>query len=313
MSQNPTCFICHSTAIFLFDKDGYPHFKCPRCGLVFVHPQPAPTFLAEEVYSEKSGYQSNKVKDLSTVEHGTGRMKLLSYLASRPVANGGLRGSLLDIGCSSGELMYSAQKLGYDVSGVELNPRTAAIAKANGLKVFQGTLGEAIFAKGSFDLAHMGDLIEHVPDPRTIIAQTYELLKPGGEIIIVTPNMDCFWARSTLWLWKLFGIPWSCSTPPHHLWQFSIGNLKKLIEEEGFTVSKVWYNRCPTLKYELGSLHLFGKWKKARATGSSMANIKAFLFMLFSFGIYSIIFGVNRALECLPVKRFSMAVVAVKS
>jgi hypothetical protein len=53
------------------------------------------------------------------------------------------------------------------------------------------------------------------------------LLKDSGRIIITTPNLDCFWSKSTLLLYKWFGIPWSSLTPPHHLFQFSTSGISK--------------------------------------------------------------------------------------
>ena len=189
---------------------------------------------------------------------------------------------------------------------MEINPRTAAIAKANRLNVILGTLEQARFPDHSFDYVHMGDLIEHVTDPRALIKETHRILKPNGSLIIVTPNMDCFWAKATFFLFRLFKLPWSSATPPHHLFQFSISNLRTLLEQEGFSFGKVWFTGTPSLKYELGSLHLLKKWKNQH----SLPNLFC---MIFGFGLYSIVFGINRIVELFPVKRFSMAVVFVFS
>ena len=63
-----TCIICGNRTTFFLEKDGYAYQKCSSCGLVFVHPQPHDKYLDKEIYSEKSGYQSHKKKDLSTVK-----------------------------------------------------------------------------------------------------------------------------------------------------------------------------------------------------------------------------------------------------
>ena len=304
MNTDPkiTCIICSGQTRAFFEKDGYPHLLCSVCGLVFVHPQPTNSFLAEEVYSEKSGYQANKPKDLRNTIATIKQKKFLDYIKGN--SRGGK--SLLDVGCSSGELMFLAQKVGFTVTGVELNSRTANIARDNGLDVRVNTLEGEHFTESSFDYIHMGDLIEHVSDPRTLILESRRLLKTGGALAIVTPNMDCFWSKTTLLLWKLFRIPWSSATPPHHLYEFSFGNLKRLLMDNGFTVKTTWYTGTPTLKYELGSLHLLGRWKKNRSLGNLML-------MLSGFSLYSIIFGINRLVEFFPVKQFSMTMIAIKN
>lgn len=295
----PNCAICNTPSSFLLEKDGYKHFSCPGCTLVFVHPQPKNDFLSEEVYSAKSGYQGNKTKDLSTVVASKKQDPIMQYLKVRP------RGRLLDVGCSSGEFMYLAKQLGEEVVGVELNPRTADIAKANGLNVTLGTLESAKFPAGSFDFIYMGDLIEHVTDPNALIVEAHRLLKTKGEIIIVTPNMDCFWSQATLKLWRWFKIPWSSATPPHHLFNFSYGNLRQLVEKHGFKATYAWYLPTPTLKYELGAMHLLKAWKKDR----TMKN----LFMMgLGYSLYTVTFGLNKIAELLPMKRFDMTLIAEK-
>lgn len=295
--NSPKCLICDSTSDFLIEKDGYDHYRCPECKLIFVHPQPDQKFLAEEVYSEKSGYQGNKKNDLANAKPVDKQSLVLSYLKK---GNGG---RFLDIGSSSGEMLYWVKKLGYEVQGVELNPRTAAIAKENGLNVFVGALENANFKNESFDVIFMGDLIEHVKDPAALLMTAKKLLKKSGELIILTPNFDCYWSRATFGLWKTFRIPWSMLTPPHHLFNFSTGNLSKLLRQNGFNVKKEWYTGAPTLKYELGSLHLLKRWKQNKTGGN-------LLYMGFAFGLYSLLHVVNKFMvEPMSKKRFGMTLV----
>lgn len=295
----PPCAVCKSPAAFLMNKDGYDLYKCPMCALIFVHPQPRPDFLSEEVYSAKSGYQANKAKDLTGITATKKQENVLAYLKVSP------KGRLLDIGCSSGEFMYLAQSLGEEVFGVELNPRTAAIASANGLKVTVGTLESAKFSSGSFDYVYMADLIEHVTDPNALLTESFKLLKSGGDIVIVTPNMDCFWSHATLKLWQWLKIPWSSATPPHHLFQFSYGNLRSLVEKHGFEATYAWYVQTPTLKYELGAMHLLKKYKKE----GGLVNLGS---MILGYGLYTILFGINKLVEFGPWKRFDMTLIAKK-
>lgn len=303
IKERPICIICGAAAHPIFVKDGYPHFECPRCHLVFVFPQPSGSFLAEEVYSEKSGYQSNKKLGFEGLVVTPKQQKIVDHLNERPDHTGQL---FLDVGCSSGEIMYLAKNVGYKVTGVELNPRTASIARANGFEIHIGTLESAQYPDNSFDVVHMGDVIEHVPDPHAFLAETHRILRPGGELIIITPNMNCFWAKITYVFWKLFNVPWSMSTPPHHLYQFSDNNLSLLLQAAGFTVSGEWYTAGPTLKYDLGSLHLLKRWKRTHTLGN-------LFFMTFSYGLYATAFPINRLVELLPLKRFRMAMTAVKS
>jgi len=294
------CHICGQKTEYFLEKDGFSFQRCLSCGLVFVHPQPEEKHLHEEVYSKKAGYQKHKKKDLSNLNESTHIKKILDFLGSGDVGR-----KLLDVGCSSGEFLFFAKKRGFETHGVELNPLTAEIARANGLNVRQGTLEGAHFEDTFFDVVFLGDIIEHVPIPRELLGECRRIVKRGGVLVISTPNLDCFWARATFMLWEWFSMPWSVLTPPHHLFQFREDNLKMLLKELDFHDFVVWYRRPPTLKYELGSLHLLGKWKREKTLGN-------LFFMLFSFVVYTKLYGVDILVTPFKKKDCGMIVVSQK-
>ncbi|MBI4120923.1 MAG: class I SAM-dependent methyltransferase, partial [Parcubacteria group bacterium] len=282
----------------MLEKDGYTYRECPHCGLVFIDPQPEQAFLAEEVYSEKAGYQKGKTKDLSQTRLDGVRARLLGDIQRlKP------DGRLLDVGCSSGKFLYHAKKAGFDVAGVELNALTAEIGRANGLDVKVGTLEEARFGNAEFDVVFLGDIIEHIRDPRAFVKEAARVLKENGLLVIVTPNLDSRWAKMGRTLYAWFGIPWSSLTPPYHLFQFSVNNLEMLLNELGFTVKKRWFHRPPTLKYELGSLHLWGKYKQEK-------TLRNLLLMLFAYASYTQLYLIDMILVPFSKKDFGMVMMS---
>jgi 2-polyprenyl-3-methyl-5-hydroxy-6-metoxy-1,4-benzoquinol methylase len=279
------------------EKDGFDEYRCPICNLSFVSPQPEAVWLKDKVYSYESGYQGNKKTDLSLIVEDSRSRKILDFLEKEKP-----EGSLLDVGCSSGQFMYWASKRGFSCSGVEINKRTADIAISNGYKVHNGFLDDAPFERQSFDVVFLGDVIEHVNDPRKFIEDVRMFLKADGLIVISTPNVDCFWSHATLTLYKLFNIPWTSATPPHHLTQFSLSNLDMLMKGFGFKNTKSFFDLPPSLKYELGALHLFKRYKQNK-------NVKNLLFMVFSFGLYIVVYILNYLLHLLLKRDFHMSVV----
>jgi SAM-dependent methyltransferase len=212
---------------------------------------------------------------------------------------------LLDVGCGNGQFVYWANKRGFIAEGVEVNERTAEYAKKQGLKVFTGFLEEAPLQKESYGVIFLGEIIEHVTNPRSMIQQCYSLLESGGMLIITTPNINCAWSRTTLKMFYIFGIPWSSVTPPYHLYQFNDHNLDMLVEGEGFAVEKEWYLRIPPLKYELGMLHVLKRYKKTR-------KFKDFVFMVFSYLVYTVLHTFFKVVHPLMEKDFQMVKVYKK-
>ena len=294
------CSICNIKTSFFLKKDGYNYQKCSICGLVFVYPQPSELELHEDVYSEKAGYQKHKKKDLSEIKENSHIKKILDFLVRVNI-----QGKLLDVGCSSGEFLYFAKQRGFETYGVELNELTAHIAIKNGLTVHIGTIEDAQYADNFFDVIFLGDIIEHVKDPRALLTECRRILKSGGTLIVSTPNLDSFWARVTFKLYQWFKIPWSVLTPPHHLFQFSENNLKQFSKENEFSPTATWFRRPPPLKYELGSLHLWGKFKREK-------TIKNFLFMFFAFWAYMKLYALDILVTPFKKRDFGMIVVFKK-
>lgn len=260
------------------NKDDHDLYLCPSCDLVFVFPQPDAESLRKKLYSFESGYQSNRAAEKLDVRKEYPRARVvLDYLEkNKPKAR------FLDVGCGNGQFMYWAEKRGFPSYGVEVNERTADSAKSQGLNVYTGFLEDAPLSPNSFDAIFLGELIEHVTNPRELVRTCNKLLTPQGLLAVTTPNIDCLWSRTTLKLYKIFGIPWSSVTPPYHLFQFSPKNLDTVVLSEGFNLKSSKYLRIPPLKYELGMLHLLKRYKKSR-------SIKDLFFMGFSYSIYTVL------------------------
>jgi 2-polyprenyl-3-methyl-5-hydroxy-6-metoxy-1,4-benzoquinol methylase len=290
----PNCHICNTESKFLLRKDGFDLYKCPQCGLVFVYPQPSQETLAKDFYSEESGYQSNRAEDLSMVKETKRAKKVFGILEKLKPG-----GNILDVGCSGGHFMYWAQKRGFKPVGVELNKKTADSAKSHGFEVFNGFIENAPFEPKSFDIVFLGEVIEHVNNPCQFIKDSTKFLKLGGIVVITTPNIDCFWSRSTFLLYKIFKIPWSSVTPPYHLFQFDSNNLNLLLRKEGFKLIKELYILMTRLKYELGMLHLLKKFKNSK-------KVSGLVSMFFSFCLYGLLYLANIVVYSFLRKDFNM-------
>lgn len=299
------CNVCGGEGLYVLNKDGFDLYKCIKCDLVYVYPEPKKEYLKDSVYSYESGYQSHKPKDLSKVPLTKSYKKIFDFIDRK-----GIKGKMLDVGCSNGEFLYHAKKRGFEVVGIELNTRTAEIAKNNGINVHIGIIDDIVLPENSFDCVFLGDIIEHVPNPKDFLNRCLSLVKKGGYIIISTPNLDCSWSKAGYYLYSIFKIPWSSVTPPYHLFQFSVENLKKLMIDSGLYIDSVWYSGRPSLKYELGSLHLLKRVKNSKGINKIFNG----LYMLFSFTTYSITYYFINILKLIRVikKDFAMVVVGIK-
>jgi len=95
---------------------------------------------------------------------------------------------LLDVGAHVGRLIYLAHSAGWDVEGIELNPRTSAFAaRKTNLTVHRVNAHKLVSEGKSYDAITMLDVLEHIPYPVTLLENLRELLEPGGWIAVKVP------------------------------------------------------------------------------------------------------------------------------
>ena len=141
----------------------------------------------------------------------------------------GQAGRLLDVGCSMGTLMGVAKELGWQVEGVEPNPKAANLAREQGFKVHEGFLTASLVQQlpGDYQCVVMSDVIEHLADPAEAVRLAKELLAPAGFLLVITPNLESFFCRK-------FQLK-----PMEHLFLFNLNNLRLLLEKEGLEINRL--------------------------------------------------------------------------
>lgn len=118
----------------------------------------------------------------------------LGYVDSRAPLQGR---RVLDVGCGGGLLAEGMAGRGAKVTGIDLSEGALKVArlhlKESGKQVeYRLVSAEALAAEvpGSFDLVTCMEMLEHVPDPASIIAACSTLLRPGGQVIFSTLNRN---------------------------------------------------------------------------------------------------------------------------
>lgn len=191
--------------------------------------------IKEKILQEELGYSINPQRD-DLIVRLLSKMGLLKELVVAGVMylKAEERGKLLDVGCGNGQFLARMQELGWEVIGVEPDPKAVSIAREHfGLNVFQGTLEEIKFPDESFDAITMNHVIEHVSDPVRLLVECRRILSPGGKLVVVTPNMKSLGS-------VLFGKYWLHWDPPRHLFVFSADSLRACIEQAGLKTWRVW-------------------------------------------------------------------------
>lgn len=102
---------------------------------------------------------------------------------------------IVDVGCGGGILAESMAKLGANVSGIDMGEEPLQVAKLHGLetgvKVNYQKIPAETYAEQNietFDVVTCMEMLEHVPDPSSIIAACAQMVKPNGKVFFSTLN-----------------------------------------------------------------------------------------------------------------------------
>ncbi|HEY0503896.1 MAG TPA: bifunctional 2-polyprenyl-6-hydroxyphenol methylase/3-demethylubiquinol 3-O-methyltransferase UbiG [Lysobacter sp.] len=116
----------------------------------------------------------------------------LGYVAQRTTLQGA---RVLDVGCGAGLLSEALAREGAQVTALDLAPELVKVARLHGLETgvkvdyrLQSVESLAQEMPGQFDAITCMEMLEHVPDPASIIRACATLLRPGGRLFLSTLN-----------------------------------------------------------------------------------------------------------------------------
>ena len=142
---------------------------------------------------------------------------------------------LLDVGCSRGQFLEAAVKLGFQAEGVEPASAIAEAARRKGLTVHTGLLEDRAFPDASFAAVTMFEVIEHLRDPAPLIAECRRILEPGGVLVVSTGNAASWTARAMKARWDYFHV----ARDAGHISFFNPASLRLLATRCGYTVERI--------------------------------------------------------------------------
>jgi 2-polyprenyl-3-methyl-5-hydroxy-6-metoxy-1,4-benzoquinol methylase len=173
-------------------------------------------------------------------------------------------GRLLDVGCGSGEWLLAMQQRGWQVEGVDFDENAVKIAVQRGLRVHCNSLEQHGFPDNYFDAVTSNHLIEHVPDPVQLLTECVRILKPGGKLVILTPNNASF-------THLVFKQDWRGLEPPRHLHIFSMPSMQRALAMAGFYKTSIYPFIVSSIIYE--SILLW--WNCSAPADGSLRNWSA--------------------------------------
>jgi len=298
MTRCPLCS-CDNAEILIRDGRDYEYgvsfqadvARCGACGLVFQVPPPG--------WEDLPGYYPPEYANYSVPTSLVARLLLkgTDYLEARQVIKLlGRTGRILDVGCGSGYYFDVLSAYGdWTLEGTEISPESAAVAIAKGYPVFIGQLEDLDLPAEQYDLVRMNHLLEHVINPVTTLEKVHRLLRPGGYLLLETPNVSCP-------DFHLFRRYWGALHLPRHIHLFNPRNLRRLLDSSGFDLGRLQFTLMTT-GWALSIQNWLKSWRDIKLVNGRMKSYPLLLLGFLPFLVVQKALGVSTMMRVWARKR----------
>lgn len=203
--------------------------ECTGCGLIYQQPRPAWEQLRLHYESEYPPYEDlerQAARPLGRLLLRLGPLKQRRYVERFRKG-----GSLMDVGCGVGDFLAEMRRSGaWQLSGLEPTAGAARTAERRlGIPIVNGLFDDAALVPASLDVVTMWNVLEHVMSPTAALEKTWQVLRPGGHLIIAIPNPESLSRR-------LFGRYWVGWDLPRHLYAYPRRVIERMFAERGFRI-----------------------------------------------------------------------------
>jgi SAM-dependent methyltransferase len=220
----------------LFGKPGwYRVVECDSCRLRYLNPRPTrkalerhypPDYLPIRRLDEAPAFLRYWMRFVL-------RARWTMYLAmvERILGRFAPNTLVVDVGCGLNDFLVHLRKTrGCTGVGVDISAEVASFIRDRvGTPVSYGTLLDASFEAGTFDVVTMNQYLEHEPDPRAVVSEARRISRKGAHLVVEVPYASGFPAR-------LFGSCWSQLDVPRHVAFYTPQTLGAMLGRCGYRV-----------------------------------------------------------------------------
>lgn len=233
------CPICNEKKGNIFvNIYGYEYVECNNCGHIYLN-----SMIKKDDVREL--YLGNENKNLQHIVYLSEELfnKRISQITDPKVQwileetkNNGL---WIDIGCGTGEILFSAKKKGCDVRGVDSDEKEIEFATSKGLNVFC----DYITADNAYKYINDGDIIslfnvlEHLENPKELIKNISDNIEEGTYVILEVPRHPSISSFNNL----IFNeVACRHIYPPDHMHIFTEQSMAKMVKEANLEPISIW-------------------------------------------------------------------------
>jgi 2-polyprenyl-3-methyl-5-hydroxy-6-metoxy-1,4-benzoquinol methylase len=185
----------------------------------------------------------------------------------RALTSRGASGDLLDFGCGTAQLTIRLHQRGQyrSITGADLFPRSPTVPAD--IRWIQGDLNDPLPAPdGGFDVVVAAEVIEHLENPRAVCREIFRLLRPGGLVVLSTPNNESLRSLVALIARGHF-VAFGPTAYPAHITALVRQDLDHILAEAGFVDRVVSYT-------DIGRIPRIPSWTWQNVLGTRARGLR---------------------------------------
>ena len=217
-------------------KESFNLTTCAACGFCVTNPRPTQSTIGKYYESKNYISHTNATNSLQDRTYQLVRKRAIRT-KHKQIAQFKPQGTILDMGCGTGEFLAYLRGKGYTVRGIEPNLAAREQAISNhALDVVPDI--DRIPPSEQFQTITLWHVLEHVYDVKDTLKKLHARMPTGGLLVIAVPDRESWDAQH-------YGANWAAYDVPRHLSHFRRRDIGQLLSDQGFQLVKtrrMWFD-----------------------------------------------------------------------
>lgn len=251
------CRICNNDIgikeFFLYEmmfgfRDKFTYFECPKCGCLQIAeiPKTMSKYYPSNYYSYKKNLNRNFIKEIFKIkrdEYALFKKGFIGEVIYRKYPNHIFdmisivkihhNSRVLDMGCGTGSLLYSLNKMGFK-NLVGVDPYIDEDIIEGNIKILKKTIHDLPNNK-KFDLIISNHSFEHISDQLETLVKILKILSENGACLLRMPI-------KTEYIWNHYDLNWVQIDAPRHFYLHTVKSFKLLVEKSGLKLHGIIFD-----------------------------------------------------------------------
>lgn len=234
--------------------------RCRQCGLMRTNPRPSRDtvrFYYPQDYRPHLRSKTPVSTHAISVARSSWKNMIRQFLDMDTRKAPAIKpGSMLEIGCATGDYLQRMAASGWRVTGIEFSAAAAGIARGLGYPVYVGPVEDSPDPTEPYDLIVGWMVLEHFHNPVEVLRKLHRWTREGGKLTISTPDAGSM-------EFKIFRDAWYALQVPTHLFHYTRRTITNVLKDSGWRVDKIfWQNNPNNLLHSLRYVCSDHKWER---------------------------------------------------